>query len=778
MKKNNININKMDEFPLKGNLTKIIKKINKKWKKENVYEKILNKKRKKIILHDGPPYANGKIHLGHVINKIIKDIIIKKNFLIGNKVLYLPGWDCHGLPIEINVGKKKTIGEYRKYAIKQIEIQKKQFKKLGCIYDWKKIYKTMSPEIQYREIKFFIKLIKKRKIFIKKKKVFFCKDCNSSLSDFETEKKKKKKNINLLVFLYKKKKIIIKSKENSKKKIIIKKKSIFYRCYIDNNCYYMKKNILITLIKKYLIDKKNFSNSNKKKCLVFEKEQTIFFKKPIFSILNLSYICEKKICWRHKSKIIKKKKKQFFINVGLKKKYLSNIKFFPKETKKKFIQNVFKRPNWNISRRRTWGVPMLIFMKKNKAIYYKSIIRKIKKYGIKIWKKFNTKNKKYKKCKDILDVWFDSGITHYTVLKNRKNKKRASFPSDIYFEGKDQHRGWFNASFITSFLINKKTPFRKLVTHGFAVDSKGEKMSKSKKNYTDINELLKRYNIEIIRMFITSSNFFNDISISDEKIKNVRFDYIKIRSIIKFCLQNIKDLSNPSKKYLLIDKYIIYRFNLLIKKIKEEDSKFKFYKSYLEIKKFLFKELSNFYISSIKDRLYILQRKSQDRISCQSVIRSVLKGVLIMLSPYISYTAEEAWRAFFSKESIFIQKQKKVFCDINLKEIKIMKEIIKIKKKFDKIDDKNKNKKILYIFCNNHNYKIIKQLEKEIKFFLHNYKNIVLKSKKEKISLGKEETNFKCYRCWNFVKKIYAEDICKRCFLISIKKKIKLRKYF
>ncbi|UOQ27845.1 Isoleucine--tRNA ligase (Ile-tRNA) [Candidatus Vidania fulgoroideae] len=776
--KNSINTNKA-VFLAKGNLKKEIKKINKKWKKERVYEKVLkDKKRKTIVVHDGPPYANGKIHLGHVINKVLKDIIIKKFFLLGYRVFYLPGWDCHGLPIEINVGKKKKIEKYISYAKKQIKIQKRQFKKLGCIYDWKKKYKTMDPSVQSREIKFLIKLIKKKKVFIKKELVNFCEECNSSLSDFETEKKKKRTTIYLIVVKHKKKRIILRSYYKKISCFFIKNKSVFVKCRIKNKVFYLMKKELKILSIRYLKDKKKLCIFKTKNVFRFKSEYIVLKGKKKVKVLYQKKIEKKiKVCWRHKSNIIKKVKKQFFINVRLKnKKSINRINFFPKDTKEKFMQNVFKRPNWNISRRRTWGVPIALFIKKNNAIFYKKIIKLVKKYGVKVWKKIFSKKKKYKKCKEILDVWFDSGTTHFTVLKNKKYKKRASFPSDIYIEGKDQHRGWFNASFLTSVLINKKPPFKNLITHGFAVDETGKKMSKSKGNYVSIDELIRKHNIEIIRLFISSSNFFKDISISNEKIDSIKNDYIKMRSIIKFCLQNIRDFKREVNSYLLIDRYILYKLNSLINSSFKDDKSFNFFKSYIKIKNFMFKKLSNFYISSIKDRLYILRRNSQDRRSCQSTINLVLSNVLILISPYISYTAEEAWKNL-NKNSIFFKKIRKLSVEINSTEKIAIEKLMNIKREFDKIELRNKNQRTLYIYCNQH-FNIIKQMESEIKFFFHNYKNKVIKNKKDKIVLGKKIVNFKCEKCWSFIKKFYKDKNCKRCYFLKNKRKIKERYFF
>ncbi|MGX7589563.1 class I tRNA ligase family protein [Candidatus Vidania fulgoroideorum] len=733
------------------NIKNVFSKISNFKQKENINFKKWNeiflktkyKKRKEYIIHDGPPYANGDLHMGHILNKTIKDTIIRKKIIQGYKVSYLPGWDCHGIPIELNVlknSKKHDFLKYRIYANNQIKNHIKVFKKMGYMFGFKNYYKTMSFDIEYKTCKFFIKLLKKKKIIIKKKILNFCSICNTTISNFEILKKKKNISYNINILEIKKIKFIFFTKKNKKiKKIITNKYKNFYLFKKKKNFYilledqikYVKENPIKKISNNYF--KKIFIFYNKKFTDFIYKKK--FYYKKIFN--NNTYI---NVCDRHKNPTEKLFKKEFFIKIEKSKikKNLKIIKFFPKIGYINMINNFKKFKEWNISRQKNWGTPIaLFFSKKYKKIFYSlKILKNIKKKGIEFWNRIKKKNK----IKDILDVWFDSGVTHNTVLNNKK--------CDVIIEGIDQFRGWFNCSFITSYINNKNINFKSLVFHGFIVDENGLKMSKSLGNYIKPELLIKKYSSEIIRFFLLSKNYFKNIKISETKIVYIKKEYIKIRNSIRFMVNNTYDYSYCKKNLLEIDKFVI---NELIKNIKNcflRDENFEFFKSIKIIKKFI-KFLSNFYFETIKERLYLYKKNSFFRRTCQKTIFFVLRNILLILCPYLPSTCEYAWD-FYSKKSIFTEKFnkiKKINTKINEKN---WFKLIKLKKKINKIFNLRREKYKIFFYGK---FKFLKKLPKYFVLRFLKFNNFkIIKSLKEKITFLKVKKK-KCKLCWNYFKK-------------------------
>ncbi|ANZ22379.1 isoleucine--tRNA ligase [Buchnera aphidicola (Diuraphis noxia)] len=918
------------KFSMKGNLSKKEPEILKNWNENNLYELIrIKKKGKKIFfLHDGPPYANGNIHIGHAVNKILKDIIIKSKNISGFDAPYIPSWDCHGLPIEQKVEKiisnniETSISEFqekcRKYAKNQVKKQKKDFIRLGIIGDWENPHLTMDFKNEANIIRTLSQIIKKKYLYQDFKPIHWCLECSSSLSEAEIEYSKKQSDSIIVAFknqntsiienifnikklgkkdiyfpiwtttpwtlpsskaisinpnfqyqlIQTEKYILIIAQElvnNVLNKLKIKKWTIISSITGNNleNIIFLHpflKNVFLPVIlgehvtcetgtgavhtapdhgpddykvsQKYNIKTSNLVdyNGNYISNIHPKLDGMNIFKANSIIIKILSknnFLLHHEVlkhnyphCWRHKSPVIYRATPQWFIKIDHNQlrdkslKAIKNVFWIPTWGQARISEMIKKRPDWCISRQRKWGVPMSIFVhKKTKEIHPKNhfliekIAKKVEKEGLKICWKIDLKEileedyKSYDHILDVLDVWFESGNTHTSIqYKNKKYKKNHA---DMYLEGSDQHRGWFMSSLIISMLINGKAPYSEVLTHGFVVDGKGQKMSKSIGNTISPNNITNKLGADILRLWVASSNYSNDISISNEILTITSNTYRRIRNTARFMLANINDF-DPEKDIIsknnmvYLDKWAISHTKTVQEEIIDFYKKYNFHAVVQRIMYFCSMEMGSFYLDIIKDRQYTLKKNSQERRSCQTTIYYIIHALVRWIAPILSFTAHEIWNYLPKNKAQYVFTEEwfdKLFYlnNADMFNCKFWEEIINIKHEINKfLEELIKNKTInnsleisLTLYVSHELLNKLKILDQELKFiFLTSeakvkpYETAPKNTKKStnisflKIFLEKI-TGKKCPRCWHYFhdfKNQLENEICNRCILNTIGK--------
>ncbi len=768
--KKSLNLPETD-FPMKANLPVLEEEILKYWDVIDIYDRILNERKDKelYVLHDGPPYANGHIHIGTAFNKILKDFIIKYKNLKGYRVPYVPGWDCHGMPIEHNVTKElgpkikeTTVLELREkcrdYASKYVDKQRGEFKRLGLFGDWEHPYITMSSDYEADVIDNFGKLVEKGYIYRGLRPIHWCMKCQTALAGNEIEYEDKESPsifvkfkvededkyfliwtttpwtlpANVAIALHPEEKyvevessygrlIIMKKLSNSVKE---KLKDEKFKIIEENGPEkYVEKKYLHPIYKskigkvifadfvttdigtgivhiapghgyddyqagikngldivcpvnkegRYYPEVEKYGNMN-----VFEANDHIIrdLQDEGALIHNETIMHSYPVCWRCKSELIFRATEQWFLDVeknGLREKLLEEIdktKWIPDWSKDRIYNMVKTRPDWCLSRQRSWGVPIPVFYCKKCSTPHikKETIDRIRdivlKEGSDIWFKedvnYFVKDLKCEKCgstefekeTDIFDVWFDSSLSHSAVVKKRKELR---WPSDLYLEAVDQHRGWFQVSLIVSTATDDKAPYREVLTHGLILDKNMKKMSKSLGNVFSPETICKKYGAEIIRLWFFSIDYTSDAPFGEELLNGSKEVYFKIRNTIRFMLGNLAnaDPSNfviETEKMNPIDRYILADYVRIRKRIIKSYDRYEFHKVFKELYSFITNDLSSFYLDILKDRLYTYPKNSTHRVSGLFTLNILLDDMLKLLAPIIPFTVEQAYRYFNKKD--------------------------------------------------------------------------------------------------------------------------------
>lgn len=760
-------------FPMRGDLAKREPEMLSRWYKEGLYQAIRQAKsgKKTFILHDGPPYANGNIHIGHSVNKILKDIIIKSKGLSGFDSPYIPGWDCHGLPIELKVeqivgkpGEKISAAQFReecrKYAYEQIEAQKKDFIRLGVLGDWEKPYLTMDYKTEANTIRALARIIANGHLLKGAKPVHWCTACGSSLAEAEVEYYDKTspsidvrftavdpsavaakfhattdKPVSLVIWtttpwtLPANRAIALNAEfnyvlvsfndecvilaadlvEGVMKRIGVTSWTVLGECkgvdleLLRFNHPFMGFDVPailgdhVTLEagtgavhtapghgpddfvvgQKYGLEVANPVGPNG--CYLAGTYPTldgVFVFKANDVIVELlkekgallhhealqhSYPC----CWRHKTPVIFRATPQWFIGMdknGLRQqslKEIKGVKWIPDWGQARIESMVENRPDWCISRQRTWGTPMSLFVHKETQEPHprtlelmEEVAKRVEVSGIQAWWDLDIREvlgdeaDDYMKTPDTLDVWFDSGSTHSTVVDDRPEFHGNS--ADMYLEGSDQHRGWFMSSLMISTAIKGKAPYREVLTHGFTVDGQGRKMSKSIGNTVSPQDVMDKLGADILRLWVASTDYTGEIAVSDEILKRSADTYRRIRNTARFFLANLNGF-DPAKhqvkpeEMVTLDRWAVGRAKAAQADILKHYENYDFHNVIQRLMQFCSVEMGSFYLDIIKDRQYTAKSDSVARRSCQTALFHISEALVRWMAPVMSFTADEIW---------------------------------------------------------------------------------------------------------------------------------------
>ncbi|MBE7039405.1 MAG: isoleucine--tRNA ligase [Ruminococcaceae bacterium] len=768
-----LNLPKTD-FPMRANLPQREPEILEKWQNENLYEKLmeLNSEKPLFILHDGPPYANGDMHMGHALNKTLKDIITRFKNMDGFKAPYIHGWDTHGLPIErqaiqkLGINRNEvSISEFRDvckdFALKYVENQKNQIKRIGSLGDWDDSYLTLAPEFEAKQIEIFGEMAKKGYIYKGLKPIYWCPDCETALAEAEIEYQEDKTNSIYVKFRVTDDNGVFANAGINKDDVyfviwttttwtlpgnvaiavnpgydysLVKtEQGIFViatelvdgvmavggiseyekiaqfkgqefdlmKCahpFIDReSVVIVGEHVTLDAgtgcvhtapghgVEDYIacqnykdipiivpVDAKGYLNelAGEFKGLYYEKSNAVILAKlkEIGALYAENEIIHQyPHCWRCHEPIVFRATEQWFASVDDIKddavKAIHNVSWLPKWGEDRISAMVSDRNDWCISRQRTWGVPIPIFYCKEcgKELINDETIKAtadlFREKGSSAWYETDAKDilpsgtkcecgcTEFTKEKDIMDVWFDSGSSHTAVLEVKKGLR---FPADLYLEGNDQYRGWFQSSLLTAIATKGEAPYKKVITHGMIVDEEGNKMSKSKGNGVNPQDIIKQYGADILRLWVVSADYKTDMHISQNILKQISEAYRKIRNTARYILGNIHDFNPDTDSVEIcdmpeIDRFAMMRLSKLINKVTENYRAYEFHMIYHAIHNFCVVDMSNFYLDVIKDRLYTQKSDGVLRRSAQTVMFNILDALCRMIAPVLCYSAEEIW---------------------------------------------------------------------------------------------------------------------------------------
>jgi isoleucyl-tRNA synthetase len=928
-------------FPMRGDLPKREPGWIKEWQEKGVYKKLRDARKNapKFVLHDGPPYANGQLHIGHAFNKTLKDIINKTRLLMGFDVPYVPGWDCHGLPIENAVekllGKKLPRDEMqaqsRVYATAQISNQREDFKRLGVLGDWDHPYLTMDPVIEAAEIRDFKRIVERGFVYRGLKPVYWCFDCGSSLAEFEIEYEDKKSQAIDVAF---------ECADTTRLAHAFGQTTLDAPAFaviwtttawtiVANQALNVHPSIEYALVKTpigYLI----LANDLVTRCLerfclkgevvatctgeVLEKipfhhplaavdagyaryapvylaeyvssqdGTGIVHSAPAYGVDDFNTCCANGLsykeilnpvqgngqyvgelplvggqhiwkageniiellktgrrllsskplqhsyphCWRHKSPVIFRAAAQWFIRMDegrgvfaieqpektlrqLALDAIEQTKFYPESGRSRLRDMIENRPDWCISRQRSWGVPVPFLLHKvsdephpqSLAIMDVAALI-VEAGGVESWSHATVfdilkhigqehEAEQYAKSSDILEVWFDSGTTHSTVLKtSHPDVGHADGPeADLYLEGHDQHRGWFHSSLLTACAMHGRAPYKALLTHGFTVDGQGRKMSKSLGNVVSPQSVTAKNGAEILRLWCAASDYSGDLSIDDKILARVVDIYRRIRNTLKFLMANVSDFDPVTngisvESLLEVDRYALSNLALMQSNILLHYEKYEFHPAVAKLQVYCSDDLGAFYLDVLKDRIYTTGKSSFARRSAQTVLWQILNVILRLMAPFLSFTAEEAWSVLQAEGKVSESSKDSIFMDAFVElaapdeamlgkwnRIRLIRDAVNREIEFLRTAGQvgSSLQAEVEITVGAKDYELLDSLKEELRFvFITSAASIVLigSDTNEIVVTAKPTEKTKCARCWNYTDDVGQHEdhpaICVRCY--------------
>lgn len=912
------------DFPMKANLAQREPAMLEKWKNLNLYKKICEKNagRPKFILHDGPPYANGELHLGHAINKSLKDIVVKSRQLSGFDAPYIPGWDCHGLPIEHNVEKKKgkagqkiSFSEFRQacrdYATKQVEIQKAGFIRLGVFGDWDNPYLTMNFHTEADIVRALGKIVENGHMIKGYKPVYWSVVGASALAEAEVEYHDKESfAIDVRFAVAEKDKFLAAfgaGNTSDPVSVIIWTTTpwtlpsnqavclnaeldyALVKCELPSGAeiLMLAKDMVDDVLARYGIEKSAIIAEAKGSALENILLEHPFVDKQVPLILgehvtteagtgavhtapdhglddfyvgqhyglgtlnlidengvftaaagefagahvykvdeqvinvlqsNNALIAEDKIshsyahCWRTKTPLIYRATPQWFISMteqdllGSALQAVAGVKWIPDWGQARIELMLKGSPDWCVSRQRTWGVPITMFVHKetqqlhpDTAHLFERVAERIEEAGIDAWfdlepeELLGDEAGQYEKVTDTLDVWFDSGVTHFSVMEKREE---LQYPADLYLEGSDQHRGWFLSSLKTAIAMHGSAPYKECLTHGFFVDAEGKKMSKSLGNTVAPEKIFQQYGADILRLWVAATDYRGEMTVSDEIFKRVADAYRRIRNTARFMLANLNGFdpvtdSVAQDDMLALDYWIVRQCQLLQSEIISHYQDYNFLNVYQKIHNFCVIELGGFYLDVIKDRQYTTQADSLARRSTQTAMYHILEMLSRMIAPILSFTADEVWQNIpgARANSVFLTDfadavaefpESTDFSD------EFWQKVMEVKTAVNKELEAKRAEKVVGsglsaevdLFCDSNLAELLNRLEEELRFVLivsrasinaiesANGAAVQTEVSGLKLAVGASE-HAKCDRCWHHRADVGLESshpsLCQRC---------------